>query len=125
MSKIRIKNKEFDVLVAVTPKEKEIGLMWKSWPPPPMIFPFKKAATNKFWMKNTPSPLDIIFCKDNKIVSICQGEPNSTTMVGPDQLTDLVIELPRGTCRKYAIYEGDEVSLEYDAETAAKMLLTG
>jgi uncharacterized membrane protein (UPF0127 family) len=76
-------------------------------------------------MKNTVSPLDIIFCKNNRIISIMAGQPMSTTMVGPDEPADLVIELPKGTSEKYGFYIGDIVKTVYSTDTAAKYLLTG
>lgn len=50
--------------VAQTPEQQEIGLMNR----PPlaadrgMLFPFEPPRPVIFWMKNTPSPLDIVFC---------------------------------------------------------------
>lgn len=60
------KNK-FETLVARTPLEHLRGLMFKEWPPPIMSFPYSDAGIKKFWMKNTPSPLDIIFCYAGEI----------------------------------------------------------
>ena len=117
---IYIGNNAFDTLVAITEEEQQRGLMGKEWPPPVMCFPSKNAGIRKFWMKGTPSPLDIIFCYNNKIVDICRGEPLSTTLVGPNKPTDLVVEVPAGTASKFGFGLGDSVALSPTLETIAK-----
>lgn len=112
MDKVFIKNIEFPTLVALTWQEQERGLMWKSWPPPVMCFPYKEAVVRKFWMKNTISPLDIVFCRENKIIAICQGTPLSTDQIGPEMPSDLVVELPAGTVSAHGIQVGDDVGLK-------------
>ena len=122
--KVYIAGKAFPTLVAVSPEEQEQGLMFRPWPPPVMCFPYKKAEVRKFWMKNTISPLDILFCRDNKIISICSGEPLSTTLVGPDDNCDLVIELPAGTAKDRGINVGDSATLYYTSSTAARQIVS-
>lgn len=118
---IHIGDNSFDTLVAVSDKEQMRGLMDRPWPPPVMCFP-SKAGYRKFWMKNTPSPLDIIFARDHKIVGIFKGEPMTTMSVGPDSMSDLVIELPYGTAKKLGISVGDDVKLCYSIDTFAKFM---
>lgn len=84
MDEIFINGKKFPTKVAITEEEQQKGLMYVSWPPPVMVFPYQKSGQRKFWMKNTISPLDIVFCNDNKIIKIVKGEPLSTMMVGPE-----------------------------------------
>lgn len=119
MDKLYIKDSAFDVKVAVTYEEQERGLMGCPWPPPIMAFPYKDSVIRKFWMKNTISPLDIVFCSDGKVVGICRGEPMSTELVGPNVASDLVVEFPRGTVEKYGIGVGDKVKLSLSIKTAA------
>ena len=66
-------------------------------------------------MKDTPSPLDIIFCKKGKIIDICKGVPFSTESVGPNEPSDMVIELPFGHAIKFKIKLGDKVELLKDS----------
>jgi hypothetical protein len=106
---ISIKGQIFPTLVAVTESEQRIGLMYQQWPPPIMSFPYKKAAPRRFWMKNCISPLDIIFCRAGCVVGIFKGEPMSTKLVGPNEPSDLVIELPAGTASKLGLQVGDHV----------------
>ena len=124
MDKIFINNTEFPTLVAVSESEQNQGLMWVKWPPPVMIFPYRSAGIRKFWMKNTISPLDIVFCNGNSIVDIRKGEPLSTAMIGPDQPVDLVIELPAGTVEQHGIKVGQPVQLVYSPKTAARFITT-
>lgn len=118
---IVIGNKAFPVLVALTPEEQSQGLMWKKWPPPVMAFP-GSLQVRKFWMKNTPSPLDIVFCRDNRIISVCKGEPFSTTLIGPEDTSDLVIEFPAGTIDAIGVDVGDCATLKYSVKTAARLI---
>jgi len=119
---VTINGMKFESEVAITEAEQNYGLMNKAWPPPVMFFPYKYSGVRKFWMKNTPSPLDIIFCRDNRIISIVAGEPMSTMMVGPDEPADLVVELPSGTAQVQGFTVGDVVHVKYSTETAAKYL---
>jgi len=45
--------------------------MGKEYPFPIMVFTYDRISVPKFWMKNTPNPLGIAFCKDNKIHNLC------------------------------------------------------
>ena len=108
---IYVNNNVFHTLLAISHEEQEKGLMGQSWPPPIMTFVYNEPKINKFWMKNTPSPLDIIFCSNGKVSQICLGEPNSTSIIGDDDYSDLVIELPRGTVLSSGIKIGHQVGL--------------
>lgn len=117
---IEIAGIAFPTLVALTPEEQERGLMFRKWPPPVMIFPYTTASVRKFWMHNTLSPLDILFCRGNRVVAICYGEPMSTKMIGPDEPSDLVVELPHGTVMTHGINIGDEVKPALSSATIAR-----
>lgn len=97
-------------LIAISAEEQANGLMHQEWPPPVMSFIYISPGVNRFWMKNTPSPLDIVFCHNGKVSEICYGEPHSTQVVGT-QLSDLVIELPHGTADSIKIKVGQPVGL--------------
>lgn len=104
-----VKDKAIPVKVAITEAEQSRGLMGQKWPPPAMVFPYAAAGTHKFWMKNTPSPLDIVFCRAGKILEIVKGEPMSTRLVGPDVPCDMVVEFPFGTMGALGVKVGDEI----------------
>jgi len=122
MNKIIFNKIALHTLVAISEQEKITGLMGKEWPPPIMSFPNIDRQISKFWMKNTPSPLDIIFCNAGKVIAIEKGIPNSKEIVGPDSPSDLVVELPFGLAAKLEIKPGASVRLEYDILTLAKKI---
>ena len=106
---ISVKGQVFPVLIAASDHERRQGLMWQEWPPPIMAFPYEKPSFNKFWMKNTISPLDIVFCKGSSVIGVFKGEPLSTTLVGPNEASDLIVEFPAGTADRLGIKPGDYV----------------
>lgn len=108
---IFIHNNVFPTLLAISSDEQAKGLMYEEWPPPIMSFVYAAPQINKFWMANTPSPLDIIFCYEGKVSQICKGEPLSTKIIGAEKYSDLVIELPFGTVNSSGIKVGHNVGL--------------
>lgn len=108
---LKIKGIEIPTILAISELEQQRGLMNCHDLPPSMSFIYKYPKINKFWMHNTPKALDIVFCADGKILSIAKGEPFSTSLIGPEALTNLVVEFPYGTCNNLKISEGDEVYL--------------
>jgi len=106
-----IENNIFQTLLALSESEQTKGLMYQSWPPPIMSFIYDSAKPMHFWMKNTPSPLDIVFCNNGTITQICKGEPYSTNLIGNGSLTDLVIEFPYGTMNDLNIKTGCKIEL--------------
>ncbi|WP_225903074.1 DUF192 domain-containing protein [Pseudanabaena yagii] len=114
-----IAGREIQLEVANTPKEQEKGLMFR----PPltddrgMLFPFIPARPVAFWMKNTPSPLDIIFLLDGKVVAIarnattCKGDP---CPIYPENgvVADNVIEVRSGLTTELGLQEGDQITVK-------------
>jgi uncharacterized membrane protein (UPF0127 family) len=101
----------FETLLAISCQEQERGLMHVKPPVPNMSFLYETPQINKFWMQSTPSPLDIIFCHAGKVTQICYGEPYSTEVIGGNEFSDLVVELPFGTALKTGIKISQKVSL--------------
>lgn len=120
---IYIANNIFPTLFAISNQEQTIGLMHQKWPPPIMSFIYSTAQINRFWMQNTISPLDILFCHQGKIKQICFGEPYSTTMIGDNQLSDLVVELPFGTVQSSDIKLGHRVGLVKPSQDELKKII--
>jgi uncharacterized protein len=104
-------NNIFPTLLAISESEQTQGLMGKAWPPPIMSFVYAAPKVNRFWMKNTPSPLDIVFCCQGKIIQICKGEPFSTMAVGDYHHSDLVVEFPYGTVINSQIKLGHKIGI--------------
>lgn len=120
---IYIHNNIFPTLFAISEEEQSQGLMRQDWPPPIMSFVYSSPQVNKFWMKDTPSPLDIIFCYQGKIAQICKGEPYSTSVVGSNQLSDLVVEFPYGTSETVGIKIGYKVGIVKPTQDELKRII--
>jgi len=98
-------------LFALSSEEQSKGLMHQEWPPPTMSFVYLKPSVNKFWMKNTPSPLDIVFSHQGVINQIHHGESNSTRVIGDDMMSDLIVEFPRGTIESHNFKLGHRIGI--------------
>lgn len=111
-------NHAFRVERAVTPDEQEKGLMYRTdltddggmlfWPYPP----HGEAKVANFWMKNTPSSLDIIFIRaDGSIARIAENTtPLSEESVSSGEPVGAVLEIKGGRAGALGIAEGDKVS---------------
>lgn len=110
----------YSVISSITEQEQENGLMFYPSINIGMCFPYLVPNIHKFWMKNTIVPLDIVFCRNNKIIDICYGEPLCEDNIGPDSETDLVIEFPYLFCKNNNINIGDSVNLNLSLKSLAK-----
>jgi len=106
----------FRVEVAVTPEEHARGLMYRSRlaDDAGMVFVFEEPSIQRFWMKNTLIPLDMIFIgKDRTIVGVVQNaapETETERMVGaPSQY---VLEIGGGLSAKLGIHRGEAVDFQ-------------
>jgi uncharacterized membrane protein (UPF0127 family) len=109
----------FQVEVAKTAAEQERGLMFRTdipqdggmlfWPYPAGGGAPREAS---FWMKNTPSPLDIIYIRpDHTIARIAENTtPYSTTPIMSGEPVSAVLELRGGRTAELGISEDDTVS---------------
>lgn len=118
-----INGNRLEVLLAISDEEQSKGLMYVKPPVPNMAFVYGQPKINSFWMKSTPSPLDIVFCHKNRIVSICSGTPFSTQLIGGDRFSDLVVEFQKGTCASLGVKEGDPIELQCSKEAAMKVFM--
>ena len=118
-----VKSDVFSTLLAISAAEQAKGLMYQPFPPPVMSFVYSYAGINKFWMKNTPSPLDIVFCHEGKINQICHGIPFSMEAIGGDYLSNLIVEFPAGTVKQHNIKVGNEVGLIKPTESELKTII--
>ena len=108
---IAVGNNLFETLLAISAQEQERGLMYIEPPIPNMAFIYERPGINKFWMANTKAPLDIVFCYAGKVTQICVGEPFSTSIIGDNKFSDLVIEFPFGTVDQSGIKLGHDIDL--------------
>jgi uncharacterized membrane protein (UPF0127 family) len=113
--KIRINDSHFKVKLAVSEKERQMGMMKKRFDDTfnGMLF-IQKNEQHCFWMKNCIIPLDIIFIEDNIITKIHHNCPPCEDDICDEHYCgegDLVLELMGGDCDKLGINEGDELEL--------------
>ena len=101
----------FPTLLALSEQEQQQGLMGVEYPPPVMSFVYSSPRINRFWMSNTPAPLDIVFCCNGEITQIHKGNPYSTKTIGNDTYSDLIIEFPFGTVMSSDIKLGHKVGI--------------
>lgn len=120
---IYINDNVFPSLLAISEEEQAHGLMGQAWPPPVMSFIYASPKVTQFWMKNTPSPLDIVFSCNGVITQICRGEPHSTELIGDYRSSDLVIEFPLGTVLASGIKLGHKVGLVAPTPAELKRIL--
>lgn len=117
---ITINNHIFQLLVAKTPKEKEIGLSQTSIlsEDKGMIFPFDKPSYYSFWMKNMKIPIDIIYIQNDEIVTIIKNakppsDQNENLIIyNPEKPSDKVLEIRAGLSEEYNFKKGDKVKTE-------------
>ncbi|WP_419809983.1 DUF192 domain-containing protein [Sphingomonas sp.] len=109
----------FQAEVADTVAAQERGLMYRTGLKPDfaMLFaPYPPAGgapqAANFWMKNTPTPLDIVFIRaDGTIAHIAENTiPFSETMIPSGEPIAAVLELVGGRAAETGVSEGDKVS---------------
>lgn len=88
-----------DAQVALTPEQREIGLMMRKEMPvhEGMIFVFDEAHTQCFWMKNTLLPLTAAFVADDgSIVNLADMQPQSEASHCSQKPVRYVLEMNQG-----------------------------
>ncbi|MET0314137.1 MAG: DUF192 domain-containing protein [Hansschlegelia sp.] len=104
---------EFQVEVAVTPQEREVGLMYRRSLDPDhgMLFDFGKADDVSMWMENTYVSLDMAFVgEDGRVARVEEGaQPLSTRIISSGSPVKYVVELLAGTAKRIGLKPGDRV----------------
>lgn len=109
----------FKVEMARTEPEQQRGLMYRTDIPKDggMLFaPYPPDGSGpreaSFWMKNTPSPLDIIFIRaDGTIARVAENTvPFSEAQVSSGEPISAVLEINGGRAAELGIAEGDKVT---------------
>lgn len=129
-SQITIAKQTFSVEVATSSAEQQKGLSGKDKLPQDqgVLFVFQKADHYPFWMKEMKFPIDIIFIKDNKIVSITHNAPivkkddNNPPIYQSEVPFTHALEINSGLAKKYAFKKNDVVTIKLDLpkESAVK-----
>nr|WP_298096420.1 DUF192 domain-containing protein [uncultured Shinella sp.] len=110
------KSHAFTVELAVTPRQREQGLMNRREMADDkgMLFAFGETRQVFMWMKNTYIPLDMLFiAKDGKVRAIKENaEPLSEAIIDSQGPIDYVLELNGGTAKRLGIRAGNRVENE-------------
>jgi uncharacterized membrane protein (UPF0127 family) len=120
---VRLGDSIFETLLAISMDEQQRGLMYIDPPVPVMSFLYASPQVNKFWMKGTKAPLDIVFCCNGKVSELCYGEPFSLRVIGSNRESNLIIELPYGTVEKNNIKIGGKAEIIKPGETELEKIL--
>ncbi len=116
---VNINGIEIGLEVATTPEQQALGLMHRTelGDKRGMLFPFKQSRPVGFWMKNTLIPLDIIYLRDQTVVTIHANVPPCKVQQCPTYQSkgsvNQVIELEAGQAETLGIKEGDRINVEY------------
>ena len=99
--------------IALGPRQQEAGLMHRTdiAPGEGMLFPMLPARMPAFWMKDTPTPLDLIFIRMNGSIVriIANTRPNDRTPLFAEEPVAGVLELRGGDAARLGIREEDAV----------------
>ena len=101
-----------DTQVALTPEQRQIGLMYRKEMPQHegMIFVFELAAQQCFWMKNTRLPLTAAFVADDgTIVNLADMKPQTLDSHCSSQPVRYVLEMNQGWFAKKGIKAGSKL----------------
>ena len=105
--------RDFDVQVAASSEEQELGLMWVRILPvnQGMIFPMDPPRLASFWMKNTYIPLDMLFLdRRGRVACIRTAVPLTLDNVTCPEVAGAVLEIAGGQAAEQHIRVGDRVS---------------
>jgi uncharacterized membrane protein (UPF0127 family) len=95
--------------VALTPQQRQIGLMHRKDMPQPegMLFIFEEPSVQCFWMKNTLLPLTAAFVADDgTIVNLADMKPQTTDPHCSTKPVRYVLEMNQGWFAKKGIHAG-------------------
>lgn len=120
MGTVTIDNQAFTVELATTSAQQEKGLSNHS----PlqknhgMLFVFPTPSYYSFWMRQMEFPIDIIFIRDDHIISIKQNAPppkekqtTSLPLYQPSEPVNMVLEINAGLSKDYNFHTGDTVTI--------------
>lgn len=104
---------EFNVEMALSPEQQTVGLMFRTSVPADggMLFDWGVPRDSTMWMRNTVSPLDMLFINDDGTIRRIAEDtvPQSLAVIesrGPVRAT---LEVAAGTAKRLGIRVGDRV----------------
>ncbi|MEO1133319.1 MAG: DUF192 domain-containing protein [Cyanobacteria bacterium J06639_1] len=120
-ARVQLGDREFELEVARTPQEQQIGLMFRDGLAEGrgMVFPFEPARPVSFWMHNVRFELDMLFLHEGEVVDMALSVPGCPELpcpsYGPPRSVkvDRVVELEGGTAAALGIEKGDRAVVEF------------
>jgi len=116
---ISIGDTKFNIVVASTDQEKQIGLSDTEvlGENDGMLFVFDKADFYSFWMRNMKFPIDIIYLNGDTVTTVIKNaspSANNENLVTyqPTKESDRVFEVNAGVADKYNIKEGTTLKID-------------
>lgn len=103
---------QIDTQLAVTPQQREVGLMFRKEMPQTegMLFIFEQPATQCFWMKNTILPLTAAFVADDgRIVNLADMKPQTEDSHCSQEPVRYVLEMNQGWFAKKNLKKGSKL----------------
>ena len=100
---------QIDTQLALTPEQRQTGLMWRKEMPQHegMLFVFDQPSMQCFWMMNTPLPLTAAFVDDDgTIVNLVDMKPLTTDSHCSAKPVRFVLEMNQGWFAKRNIKPG-------------------
>lgn len=104
---------QIDAQLALTPEQRQIGLMFRREMPQTegMLFVFEQPAQQCFWMKNTLLPLTAAFVADDgTIVNLVDMKPQTTDSHCSEKPVRYVLEMNVGWFAKKGIKAGSKLA---------------
>jgi len=102
-----------DAEIAIDPKEKAMGLMFRTElaDHQGMLFPYDESKELSMWMHNTYIPLDMLFIRPDGVIHRIEveAEPLSDRVINSGGPVSAVLELPGGAAARLGIKPGDRV----------------
>lgn len=120
VSTATLNDHKFSLTVAKEPKDIEVGLSKQTnlAQDAGMLFLFSASDYYPFWMRDMKFPLDIIFIKNDKVVTVFQdvqppkSQNENIPVYKPSAPSNRVLEINAGLSKKYNIKEGDSVQFK-------------
>jgi uncharacterized membrane protein (UPF0127 family) len=103
---------QIDAQLALTPEQRQIGLMFRKEMPQGegMLFIFEEPTRQCFWMKNTLLPLTAAFVADDgTIVNLADMKPQTTDSHCSEKPVRYVLEMNKGWFAKKGIKAGSRL----------------
>lgn len=104
---------DFMVEMALTPRQQQVGLMFRAHIPANggMLFDWGAPRISQMWMENTVSSLDMVFIDENGVIRriVENTVPESLAIIDSLVPVRATLELAAGTTERLDIRVGDKV----------------